>query len=237
MQNLALARDRGPGVIKEPEPDISHGDTPFSSQLGVETDIKNMSYGTGDPTINRGLEEANTPNPMQQIFQQMMGPSLSGGGVPNEMMPSGLEKLLLRNMQSSEQQAFSTPQPTKDTIIWKALHPVLAFALGLYIFYIYAFKGALQQRMIFPKGDNQLLSPFWLFAMIEFLLQSARYILEGVQDQPGMLTTVAQLLPERWAERLKLMARYNGVWNTLVSDALVVIWVLGVGAWWQSGID
>ena len=145
-----------------------------------------------------------------------------------------LQKLLYGTASPSAEQ-HSTQQQRTRASVWRVLHPFIAFALGLYIYQVHVFKGTLIQRTMQNVEGDRPLNLFWLFATVELVLQSTRYLLERDLEQPGMLATVANVLPEPWKGRAKLLARHKGIWNTLVSDGLVVIWVLGATAWWQGG--
>jgi len=48
--------------------------------------------------------------------------------------------------------------------------------------------------------------------------------------------TLAQVLPQPWAGYLRVVGRYSVIYTTVVADAMVVVFVLGVIAWWKNGM-
>lgn len=76
---------------------------------------------------------------------------------------------------------------------------------------------------------------FWYFAVMELLLQSGRFMLEkGRPPQGSMLTTVAGFLPPPFNTYLATLARYSVFLWTILADAGIVIFVLGVASQWNS---
>ncbi|KAF8539928.1 hypothetical protein BDD12DRAFT_835998 [Trichophaea hybrida] len=76
---------------------------------------------------------------------------------------------------------------------------------------------------------------FWYFALMELLLQSGRFLLEkGRPPQGSMLTTVAGFLPPPFSIYLSTLARYSVFLWTILADAGVVIFALGIASWWNS---
>lgn len=144
------------------------------------------------------------------------------------------------------------PAPTQpaatSTYIWKILHAVFAFTLAFYILYTHPFSGSLAARMspfaspanplsmTSAPSSEQTTNLFWVFATAQLLLQSTRFLMEKEQPTTGMLNTVAGFLPPPWGGRLKLAGRYSGIWTTLAADAMVVVFVLGVAAWWRGEV-
>jgi hypothetical protein len=76
-----------------------------------------------------------------------------------------------------------------------------------------------------------------MFATFEVVLQTSRYFIEKGQLQgKGMLNTVAQFLPEPYSGYVKVIGRYSVIYSTVVSDAMVVVFVLGAASWWNGGV-
>jgi hypothetical protein len=70
---------------------------------------------------------------------------------------------------------------------------------------------------------------------MELLLQSTRFLLEkGRPPQGSMLTTIAGFLPQPFSTYLSTLARYSVFLWAILQDAGVVIFVLGMAAWWNS---
>jgi hypothetical protein len=78
---------------------------------------------------------------------------------------------------------------------------------------------------------------FYLFATFEVVLQSSRYVIERGQLQgSGMLSSIGQILPEPYAGYVRVVGRYSVIYSTVVSDAMVVVFVLGAASWWNGGV-
>jgi hypothetical protein len=98
-----------------------------------------------------------------------------------------------------------------------------------------ALGGEAESPIDFAGLKNDRVTVFSLFASVELALQSARYLLaDRSAEAAGMVATIAGILPEPWGSRLRLANQYLGIWTTFVGDAMVVIFVLGVGAWWSE---
>lgn len=78
---------------------------------------------------------------------------------------------------------------------------------------------------------------FYYFSAMELLLQSGRFLLEkGKPPQGSLLTTIGNFLPPPFGTALKTMSRYSVIWNTIMADAGVVVFVLGMAHWWYGGL-
>lgn len=76
---------------------------------------------------------------------------------------------------------------------------------------------------------------FWYFAMMELFLQTGRFLLEkGRPPQGSWLTTIAGFLPPPFNMYLGTVARYSVFLWTILADAGVVIFALGLASWWNS---
>lgn len=70
---------------------------------------------------------------------------------------------------------------------------------------------------------------------MELVLQSTRFLVEkGRPPQGSWLTTIAGFLPPLFSTYLTTGARYLTFFNVIMADAGVVIFVLGMAAWWNS---
>ena len=66
-------------------------------------------------------------------------------------------------------------------------------------------------------------------------MQSGRFMLEKGRPPPGsLLTTVAGFLPPPFNFYLSTLARYSVFLWTILADAGVVIFALGIASWWNS---
>ncbi len=126
--------------------------------------------------------------------------------------------------------------PSTSGFLWRILHAVFALSMGAYILSTLPFTGSRLERLpvSFAGGQKQI---FYVFATVELMMQSTRFFLErGREAQGGMLGTVAGFLPEPYRGYVLLVVRYSGIWTTMVQDAMVLVFMLGVGAWWRGGI-
>ena len=57
----------------------------------------------------------------------------------------------------------------------------------------------------------------------------------GQLPASGFLGGIAQILPEPYAGYVRVVGRYSVIWQTVVADAMVVVFVLGAAAWWRGG--
>ena len=70
---------------------------------------------------------------------------------------------------------------------------------------------------------------------MELVLQSGRFLLEkGRPPQGSILTTIAGFLPAPFSTFLGTLARYSVFLWTILADIGVVIFALGMVAWWNS---
>lgn len=155
--------------------------------------------------------EAQQP-PMLQLLQQLMdgsgggGPGGGGGGG----LPPGLAQLLGQEPNNNNngqdptlRQAQQGPQDTtaqaarlgnRSARIWRIVHALSAFLLGLYIVFATSFDGSKAQRHnslvggtssfdtksqdIAQQQQERVTNFFWVFATVELLLQSTRFFLD-----------------------------------------------------------
>ena len=53
----------------------------------------------------------------------------------------------------------------------------------------------------------------------------------------GLLGMAASVLPQPYAGYIKLVGRYTTIFSTVAKDALVILFVLGMVAWWNGNLD
>lgn len=200
-------------------------------------------------------------DPMLALLQQMMSASRPGqaaaavadgsatapslGGTSFDGLPPGLAAMLggggaggAGGGLGMEGEAI----PAKNVYAWKIAHALFSLCLGMYILWTHSFSGTLSARMRVGGGDDvgsetardARASVFWVFVTAELGLQGARYLLEGGAVEQGMVKSVAGFLPQPWKRRVELGSRYVGIWTTVVQDAFVVVFLLGVVAWWRG---
>jgi hypothetical protein len=187
---------------------------------------------------------------MMAMMQQMLGSAggMPGGGpgMPGSSGDSGDLPPGLAEMFSAMQGGSSpTPPPEQSSAwIWRIVHSVFALGLAVYIVLQTPFTGSKLSRTSEPTDPDWALdsSPaeafkhfFYLFATFEVVLQSSRYFIEKGQLQgSGVLSSIAPMLPEPYGGYVRVLGRYSVIYSTVVSDAMVVVFVLGATAWWKG---
>ena len=187
---------------------------------------------------------------MMQMLQQMMGgapggmPGMPGqsGGQPGDL-PPGLANIF---SAMSGGASASEPSPEQSSAwLWRLVHALFSFGLAVYIVLRTPFTGSKLSRDFHGDNDDWAADAapadtfghfFYLFATFEIVLQTSRYYIERGQLQGGgILNTVGQLLPEPYAGYVRVVGRYSVIYSTVVSDAMVVVFVLGAVSWWRGG--
>ncbi|KAF2202087.1 hypothetical protein GQ43DRAFT_471226 [Delitschia confertaspora ATCC 74209] len=173
------------------------------------------------------------------------GPFPQGG---EGSAPPGLAQLMQAMQQGGGQQL---PPPSQSSAyLWRIVHSVFSLLLAVYIIVQTPFTGSKISRTTSPvtplqsSDDWTLESPaetfkhfFYIFATFEVMMQTTRFFVERGQLQGGgMLSTIGQMLPEPWAGIVRTVGRYGVIWKTVVSDAMVVVFVLGLASWWRGGM-
>ena len=182
--------------------------------------------------------EEQLEDPMMRLIQQMMGaPPPGASGAENASQPGALSRNLATMLGGGSLSGDQSNQPpSTNAYIWKVAHTCFALALAVYILATFTFTGSLASRLRFASSSEAPPgSVFWVFLTAELGLQAARYLIEGTRQDVGMLGTLANFLPSPWKGRLLLVGRYSGILTVLVEDAMVVVWMLGVVAWWNRG--
>ena len=178
---------------------------------------------------------AGEDDPMMRMIQQMMG---GMGGDPAQGGPPGEGGLppALAAMMGGGASTDTLPANTYG-YVWRIVHAIFAFTLGIYILQTFHFDGSRISRAVDTSSTNARTEIFWIFTTAELLLQSSRFFMErGKVVQGGMLGIISNFLPPPWNEYVRLVARYSGIYTTIVDDAMVVIFVLGAVAWWKGAV-
>ena len=179
-------------------------------------------------------------DPMMALLEQLMGGGGGSSGGPGGGGGGGLPPSLAQALgQAQAGQGLSAATTDGDYgYVWRLVHAVLALALGLYAVASTSFSSAAAQRRqpgIASEIDDGGARLFWYFATAELLLQSGRFFLEkGRLRGHPVLTALAPLVPEPWRARMLVLGRYGVIYSTVVADAMVVLFVLGVAAWWKG---
>jgi hypothetical protein len=189
---------------------------------------------------------------MMAMLQQMMGAGAGGmpgmpgmSGAPGQPgAPGGLPPDLANMFSAMQGGAAAEPSPDQSSVwIWRLVHSVFSLGLAIYIVLQTPFTGSKLSRDSVLDDDWTTQSTpaqnfahfFYLFATFEVILQSSRYFIEKGQLQgSGILSTVSGILPEPYSGYVRTVGRYSVIYSTVVSDAMVIIFVLGATSWWRG---
>lgn len=176
-----------------------------------------------------------------QMLQQMMG-GVPGADGQGEERQGGLPPSLAAMLGAGGMVGMGGPPAKEDKYgyLWKIAHAIFALILGIYVTTTsHAFTGDISRGGISGAGHEGGRNVFWAFATAELVLQSSRFFLEkGGGSQLGRwMGIVGNMLPEPYKGWLMLAARYSGIWSTVVEDGMVVVFVIGVVAWWKGAVD
>lgn len=184
------------------------------------------------------------------MLQQMMG--AGAGGMPGaQRQPGGPGELPpgLANMFSAMGGAGGAPEPSPEhssAWIWRLVHSLFSLGLAIYIVLQTPFTGTKLSRNTAlaafdedwsaeNKPNQDFAHFFYLFATFEVIMQSSRYFIEKGQLQgKGILSTVAGFLPPPYSGYVSTIGRYGVIYTTVVSDAMVIVFVLGATVWWRG---
>lgn len=209
-----------------------------------------FAFDDGAPPPSAGQGPPGSDD-MMAILQQMMGGGGPGGmpGAPGQPGPPGDLPPGLANLMSAMGGggAASEPSPEQSSAwLWRLVHALFSFGLAVYIVLRTPFTGSKLSREF--HGDNDDWSTdssaaetfahfFYLFATFEVVVQTSRYYIErGRLQGSGILSTIGGLLPEPYAGYVRVVGRYSVIYSTVVSDAMVVVFVLGAASWWKGGV-
>ena len=250
----ATANPSGTSDANDPEEvDISsHPYTPRSTNNGgpTEADIRQLlrSAPLGEqqqaqnPFAPHQEVHGGEEDPMMRMLQQMLG---GAGGAPDQGggdggLPPALAAMLGAQGSGAQgqEQGVSREEEKKGRDIWKIIHAVMALALGIYIVWTTPFSGSQLARAGAAQGEEAIKNFFWVFATVELLSQSTRFFLEGAKTVPaGMMGMVLGMLPEPFKTYASLAVRYSGIFTQLIADAVTVVFVLGIVAWWRGEVE
>lgn len=187
-------------------------------------------------------QQGEEEDPMVRMMQQLTG--MLGGNPQNPNDPNqqpAIPPWATALMSAGKSQEEQKAPVTGSAYLWRITHAVFAFTLALYIALESTFSGTklARSQTVYHEDIGMGLGPrlFWIFATAELLLQSTRYFLEKGQLQGGgMLAMVANsgFVPEPYAQWVRTAGRYFVIFQTIVSDAMVIVFVFGALAWWNG---
>ena len=168
---------------------------------------------------------------MARMMQQMLGGPDSQGA--NEMAGE-VSKLAGLFGQAPEEQE----SPGSADYMWRIVHAIFSILLGLYAVSFFAFTGTELSRKTYLEDSGAGPRLFGIFATAEVVLQSMRFYMDrGRLPASSMLSKIAQFLPDPYAGYVRVLRRYSVIYTTIASDAFVIVFVLGVMAWWRGLAD
>lgn len=176
-------------------------------------------------------------DPMMRMLQQMLGDTSRPPNPNDAPLPPGLADLF-----SAAQRDEQTTLPASNTAaLWRIVHALFSFALAAYVVSTSSFTGSKLSRTtseLAGEQDRFASRLFLYFATGEAVLQSGRYFVEkGRLPGSGVMAALSRMLPEPWSGYVRIVGRYSVIYTTLVADAMVVIFVLGVVAWWGGAVE
>ena len=183
-------------------------------------------------------------DPMMAMMQQMMGGAGGMPGGPGQGPPGDLPPGLANMFSAMSGAGAPEPSPEQSSAwVWRLVHSLFSLGLAVYIVFRTPFTGTKLSRTAAP-GDDWMQESiqgetfahfFYLFATFEVILQSSRYFIEkGRLQGSGILSTIGGFLPEPYAGYVRVLGRYSVIYSTVVSDAMVVVFVLGAASWWNG---
>lgn len=173
------------------------------------------------------------------------GNPLGGSRVEN---PLAVLQSLLSGQQPSPGGAStgaSFQQISESSVVnvWRIMHTFAVIALSIYFAWTTPFLGTAAQRKdhledphpAFYHAEQHF---FYSLATVETVLLTTRFLLEryspgGRFDVRGssMMWTIAGILPKPFSGYLETGLRYKAILDTILTDLLLVVFVLGVCAW------
>lgn len=186
------------------------------------------------------------------MLQQMMGAGAGAGGMPGtggqpggpNDLPPGLANIF--SAMGGAGGASEPPPEQSSAWLWRLVHSFFSLGLAIYIVLQTPFTGSKLSRntalttfdedwTVESTSAQNFAHFFYLFATFEVIMQSSRYFIEKGQLQgQGILSTVAGFLPAPYSGYVRAIGRYAVIYTTVVSDAMVIVFVLGAAVWWRD---
>ena len=249
-------------VADDPD-EVDISDHPYTSQhasrTGTPRNGGGAAAGQGDPFQQAMMQmqaqqaqqaqqqggSGGEEDPMAKIMQQLMGGmdpndpnAMAGGDLPQmaQMLSTMMGAGGMGGGPGQQQQPKNG-----SAYLWRIVHAISALTIAIYIALTTTFSGSKLGRTgdMFVQDSNygHGAKPFYIFGTAELVLQTSRYFMEKGQLQGGgILATIANsgFVPEPYAQLIRTVGRYSTIYTTIVSDAMVVVFVLGTVAWWKG---
>ena len=218
--NQQSARTGGGGGMQE---------NPFAAMLGMQGGQQQGGEGQ-DPMMA-----------MMSQLTSMMGGNPQDPNDPNQ--PPQLPPMLQAMMGGGMGAEAAAAPTTGSAYLWRIAHALFAASLAFYVSLTSTFTGSKMARTVSSYQDASSYGLgsrlFIIFTSAELVLQSSRFFLEkGQLKGSGWLAMIANsgFVPEPYAQYVRTLGRYIGIVQTVVSDGLVVVFVLGIMAWWNGAV-
>ncbi|KAL9586822.1 MAG: hypothetical protein Q9212_000640 [Teloschistes hypoglaucus] len=217
----------------------------------IEADIRKLLRSAPQQSPDQQPTDGQE-DPMVRMLQHLIGGIPGAEGLEQHGgLPAGLIALLGGTGDGAggpgaAGQGQRGKENTMNAYFWKIIHAIFACVLGVYIVTVTTFNGAhfstyfntFEGEGLRGEGEAGGKRLFWVFATAEVVLQSSRFFLEkGTTRRLGFLGMATQVLPEPWKNYVELVSRYSGIWFTVVEDAMVVVFVMGLAAWWKGAVS
>lgn len=205
-------------------------ENPFAAMLGMQGGQPQSGEGAQDPVMA-----------MMQQITGMMGGNPQDPNDPNQ--PPQLPPVLQAMMGGGMNGEAAVSPTNSSAYLWRIAHALFAASLAFYVSLTSTFTGSKLARATssFQDPSSYGLGSrlFIIFTSAELVLQSSRFFLEkGQLKGSGWLAMIANsgFVPEPYAQYVRTLGRYIGIAQTVVSDGLVVVFVLGIMAWWNGAV-
>ncbi|KAF2858327.1 hypothetical protein K470DRAFT_221558 [Piedraia hortae CBS 480.64] len=200
-------------------------------EADIET-IARADIPQGRPWPGQAPAAVQDDDPMVKMMQQLTG--MMGGGAPGgQQQQQDVPPLLEAMMKGEAKQDEANVPKSQSANLWRITHAIFAITLGIYIALTTSFTGSALAR----TAQSDTMSIFPIFATAELLLQGTRYFLEGGRLQGGGMLAMAAnsgIIPPPYSNYLSIAGRYTAIFQTLASDVLVLVFILGVMSWWNQ---
>lgn len=244
IASTAYAGNRPSNQSTVPAPDF----TTMTPDQQMHQALLRMQAQQGSQPQQRPLPQgaagaASDEDPMAKLMQQFMGMAGGDPADPNNIHNTQDPMQMLSAMMGAAQkqgQGQAASQATSSSIyMWRIVHSIFAVILAGYIAMTSTFDGSLlartQSLSMATESSGLGHRLFVIFISAELGLQSVRFFLEGGQLQgSGILASISQIAPEPWAGYVRAAGRWISILGSVFSDAMVVIFVLGLLAWWNG---
>lgn len=226
----------GFGTPSKQPPNVDAADNPLAAAMLQMRQQEAHNQG------QKHAEGSGEDDPMVRMMQQMMGAMGGNPSDPNAPPPDlpPMMKAMLGGGGGADKQDLAPPA-TGSAYMWRTVHAVFALILAAYIARVSTFNGSklARSQSVYTEDSGYGLGSrmFTIFCTAELLLQSMRYFAEKGQLQGnGMIAKVANsgMIPEPYAGYIRIAGRYIGIVQTIIADAMVIVFVFGAMAWWQD---